>query len=172
MTGSEAKEVVALEMTEEHHHHEDDDSHAGSPIKLAMEVKEPTLVFPSEPTKRHVYFLSNLDQNIAVPMRTVYFFNGQEDKKHDDPVSVIRESLAKLLVHFYPLAGRLILSADYKLQVDCQEQGALFVEAVADHFIAELGELSRPAPFMRQLVYDVPDAKNILEVPPLIVQVK
>ena len=85
---------------------------------------------------------------------------------------MIRESLAKLLVHFYPLAGRLILSADYKLQVDCQEQGVLFVEAVADHFIAELGELSRPAPFMRQLVYDVPDAKNILEVPPLIVQVK
>lgn len=140
--------------------------------KLEIKVKEPTLVFPATPTKKHVYFLTNLDQNIAVSMRTVYIFNAQEDKKHDAPVSVIRDSLSKLLVHFYPMAGRLGVSEDGKLQVECEEQGAVFVDAVAENCIAELGELSSPAPFMRQLVYDFPDAKNILEVPPLIVQVR
>lgn len=63
------------------------------------------------------------------------------------------------------------VSDDGKLQVECEDQGALFVEAAADNCIAELGELSSPAPFMRQLVYDVPDANSILEVPPLIIQV-
>lgn len=139
--------------------------------KLDVELKEPTLVFPAEPTEKHVYFLNNLDQNIAVTMRTVYFFNAQEDKKNDDPVAVIRDSLSKLLVPFYPMAGRLGISADHKLNVDCEEQGVVFVEATADHFIAELGELSRPAPFMKQFVYEAPNARNMLEIPPLLVQV-
>lgn len=139
--------------------------------KLEIKVKEPILVFPAEPTQKHAYFLTNLDQNIAVSMRTVYFFNAQEDKKNDDPVAVITGALSKLLVHFYPMAGRLGISEDGKLQVDCDDQGAVFVEATANNCIAELRELSSPAPFMRQLVYDVPNAKNILEVPPLIVQV-
>ncbi|KAG0627527.1 hypothetical protein M758_2G208400 [Ceratodon purpureus] len=139
--------------------------------KLEIKVKEPTLVFPAEPTRKHAYFLTNLDQNIAVSMRTVYIFNAQEDKKNEDPVAVIKEALSKLLVHFYPMCGRLGISEDGKLQVECEDQGALFVEATADNCIAELGELSSPAPFMRQLVHDVANAKNILEVPPLIVQV-
>jgi omega-hydroxypalmitate O-feruloyl transferase len=139
--------------------------------RLEVTVKEPTLVFPAEPTPKHVYFLTNLDQNIAVSMRTVYFFNAQEDKKNDDPAAVIKGALSKLLVRFYPMAGRLGVSDDGKLQVECEDQGALFVEAAADNCIAELGELSSPAPFMRQLVYDVPDANSILEVPPLIIQV-
>lgn len=140
--------------------------------KLRIKVQEPTLVFPAVPTRKQVYYLSNLDQNIAVSMRTVYFFKAREDKKQDDPVSVLKESLSKLLVHFYPMAGRLGISKVGKLQVECEDQGALFVAATADHSIAELGELSTPAPFMRQLIYDVPNAKNILEMPPLIVQVR
>lgn len=139
--------------------------------KLEIKLKEPTLVFPAEPTPKQVYFLTNLDQNIAVSMRTVYFFNAQEDKRNDDPVVVVKEALRKLLVKYYPMAGRLGISEHGKLQVVCEDQGVLFVEATADNCIAELGELTRPAPFMRQLVYDVPNAKNVLEMPPLIVQV-
>lgn len=139
--------------------------------KLIVEVKEPQLVVPAESTPHLVYFLNNLDQNIAVSMRTVYFFMAREEKKHEDPAPVIKDALSKLLVHFYPMAGRLGISEDFKLQVDCQEQGAVFVEATANKCIAELGEISSPTPFMRELVYEFPNAKNILEVPPLIVQV-
>jgi hypothetical protein len=51
------------------------------------------------------------------------------------------------------MAGRLSLSEDFKFQVQCEDQGVLFVETTADCFIADLGELYRPVPFMTQLVF-------------------
>ncbi|CAM6036160.1 unnamed protein product [Sphagnum compactum] len=142
-------------------------------LKLDVKLNEPILVYPAEPTEKQVHFLSNLDQNLAVTVSTVYFFNSRKDKKNHDPVSVIKDSLRKLLVLYYPMAGRLSLSEDFKFQVQCEDQGVLFVEATADCFIADLGELYRPAPFMTQLVYNNPPmtAMNILDSPLMCVQV-
>jgi omega-hydroxypalmitate O-feruloyl transferase len=66
---------------------------------------------------------------------------------------VIKDSLRKLLVLYYPMAGRLGVSEDSRFQIQCEGQGVLFVEAAADCSIAELGQRYRPAPFMTQLVY-------------------
>jgi omega-hydroxypalmitate O-feruloyl transferase len=140
--------------------------------KLEIRVQEPELVHPAEPVEHQVYYLSNLDQNIAVPMKTVWFFNGQEDKKDQDPAAVLKEALRKLLVHMFFLAGRIGLSPDYRLQIEFEDQGLVFVEAVAEkHCIAEFGDVSRPAPFMKQLVYEPPPSENILGSPPTFVQV-
>ncbi len=141
--------------------------------KLEIRVQEPELVHPAEPVEHQVYYLSNLDQNIAVPMKTVWFFNGQEDKKDQDPAAVLKEALRKLLVHMFFLAGRIGLSPDYRLQIEFEDQGLVFVEAVAEkHCIAEFGDVSRPAPFMKQLVYEPPPSENILGSPPTFVQVR
>jgi len=141
--------------------------------KLEIRVQEPELVHPAEPVEHQVYYLSNLDQNIAVPMQTVWFFNAQEDKKDQDPAAVLKEALRKLLVHMFFLAGRIGLSPDYRLQIEFEDQGLVFVEAVAEkHCIAEFGDVSRPAPFMKQLVYEPPPSENILGSPPTFVQVR
>uniref|UniRef100_A0ACD5ZT70 Uncharacterized protein n=1 Tax=Avena sativa TaxID=4498 RepID=A0ACD5ZT70_AVESA len=139
-----------------------------------MSVKrgEPTLVPPAEATPTgEQYYLSNLDQNIAVIVQTVYCFKGPSPG-HEGPAEVLRAALARVLVHYHPLAGRLGISPEMKLTVECTGEGAPFVEADAACDLADIGDLSTPDPAaLGQLVYSVPGAKNILEMPPITAQV-
>lgn len=132
---------------------------------------EPTLVPPAEDTQKGLYYLSNLDQNIAVIVQTIYCFK-DDSKGNEEAAEVIKEALAKVLVHYYPLAGRLTISPEGKLIVDCTGEGAVFVEAEADCEMEEIGDIAKPDPVtLGKLVYNIPGAKNILEIPPLVAQV-
>nr|XP_043618013.1 omega-hydroxypalmitate O-feruloyl transferase-like [Erigeron canadensis] len=138
---------------------------------VVTRLGEPTLVKPYEETKKGLYFLSNLDQNIAVIVRTIYCFKSEE-KGNETAVAVIKDALSKVLVHYYPAAGRLTISSEMKLIVDCTDEGAVFVEAEANCNIEDIGDHTKPDPVtLGKLVYDIPGAKNILEIPPLVVQV-
>ncbi|KAL2482624.1 Omega-hydroxypalmitate O-feruloyl transferase [Forsythia ovata] len=138
---------------------------------LAVKQGQPTLVSPAEETKKGLYFLSNLDQNIAVIVRTIYCFKSEE-KGNESAAQVIKDALSKVLVHYYPLAGRLTISPEMKLIVDCTGEGAVLVEAEADCKLEDLGDITKPDPVtLGKLVYDIPGAKNILEIPPLVAQV-
>ncbi|KAG8388101.1 hypothetical protein BUALT_Bualt02G0091200 [Buddleja alternifolia] len=139
--------------------------------ELTVKQSQPTLVPPADETKKGLYFLSNLDQNIAVIVRTIYCFKSDE-KGNENAIEIIKDALSKVLVHYYPLAGRLTISPEMKLIVDCTGEGALFVEAEADCELEQLGDITRPDPVtLGKLVYDVPGAKNVLEIPPLVAQV-
>lgn len=135
------------------------------------QVGEPSLVAPAEETEKGMYFLSNLDQNIAVIVRTIYCFKS-EDKGNEKAAEVIKDALRKVLVHYYPLAGRLTISPQGKLIIDCTGEGAVFVEAEANCTLDDIGDITKPDPdTLGKLVYDIPGAKNILEMPPLVTQV-
>ncbi|OAY84215.1 Omega-hydroxypalmitate O-feruloyl transferase, partial [Ananas comosus] len=143
----------------------------GSTFDLTVKQGDPSLVPPIEETQRGLYFLSNLDQNIAVIVQTIYCFKG-EIKGNEAAFDTIREALSKVLVYYYPLAGRLTISPEGKLIVDCTGEGAVFVEAEAQCEMEEIGDIAKPDPSMLgKLVYSFPGAKNILEIPPLVVQV-
>ncbi|KAL5791542.1 hypothetical protein ACOSP7_000136 [Xanthoceras sorbifolium] len=142
-----------------------------STFELIVKHEEPTLVPPAEETEKGLYFLSNLDQNIAVPIRTIYFYKS-DSKGNEDAVKVIKNALSKLLVHYYPLAGRLTISSEGKLIVDCTSEGAVFVEAEANCAVDEIVDISKVDPLtLGKLVYDIPGAQNILQMPPLVAQV-
>ncbi|TQD86059.1 hypothetical protein C1H46_028398 [Malus baccata] len=67
---------------------------------------------------------------------------------------------------------RKICSLVFKLIVDCTGDGAVLIEAEADSAIEEIRDITKPDPeTLGKLVYDVPSAKNILEIPPLVAQV-
>lgn len=139
--------------------------------QLDVEQQKPTLITPAEETPKVLYFLSNLDQNIAVIVRTIYCFKS-ESRGNEDAAQVIKDALSKVLVHYYPLAGRLAVSSDRKLIVDCTAEGAVFVEAEADCSIEDIGDITKPDPdTLGKLVYDIPGATNILQMPPLVAQV-
>ncbi|CAI9113158.1 OLC1v1013707C1 [Oldenlandia corymbosa var. corymbosa] len=140
-------------------------------FELSVKQGLPTLIPPAEDTPKEQYFLSNLDQNIAVIVRTIYCFKSN-DLGNERAVEVIKDALSKVLVHYYPLAGRLTISNEGKLAVNCAGEGAVFVEAEADCNIEDIGDNTKPDPVtLGKLVYDVPGAKNILEIPPLAAQV-
>ena len=138
------------------------------------QVGEPTIVQPFKKTPKGLYFLSNLDQNIAVSVRTIYCFMSKEEKGNEFAPKVLKDALSKVLVHYYPLAGRLTISPQGKLIINCdgETDGAVFVEAEADCDMDEIGDTTKPHLLtIGNLVYEFPAAKNLLDIPPLIAQV-
>ncbi|XP_021846198.2 omega-hydroxypalmitate O-feruloyl transferase-like [Spinacia oleracea] len=141
--------------------------------KFELEIKkdEPTRVQPVEETEKGTYFLCNTDQAMACIMRTIHLYKSPE-KGNADAAKVVRESLSKALVHFYPLAGRLTISPEGKLIVDCTGEGPIFVEAEANCSVLELVGIASADPIvLKNLVYEVPGATNIIETPIFTVQV-
>lgn len=152
-----------------------DGGKAAAAAKLTVKRGEPELVAPAEATPTgEKYYLSNLDQNIAVIVQTVYCYKPPAARGGDngDAVAVLRDALAKVLVHYHPLAGRLTISAEMKLAVELTGEGAVFVAADAGCDLADVGDLTKPDPAaLGHLVYSIPGAKNILEMPPMTAQV-
>jgi omega-hydroxypalmitate O-feruloyl transferase len=152
-----------------------DGGKAAAAAKLTVKRGEPELVAPAEATPTgEKYYLSNLDQNIAVIVQTVYCYKPPAASGGDngDAVAVLRDALAKVLVHYHPLAGRLTISAEMKLAVELTGEGAVFVAADAGYDLADVGDLTKPDPAaLGHLVYSIPGAKNILEMPPMTAQV-
>lgn len=86
----------------------------------------------------------------------------------------MKYALSKLLVLYYPLAGRLRTSPDHdqKLEVDCNGEGAVFAEAFMDITADQFLQLSeKPNRSWKKLLYKVEGALTFLDVPPLVVQV-
>ncbi|PWA80301.1 benzyl alcohol O-benzoyltransferase [Artemisia annua] len=134
----------------------------------------PELIYPAEPTPIELKPLSDIDDQdgcrFQIPMIQIY--RGDPKMKNRNPAIVIREALAKLLVPYYPFAGRLRECPGRKLVVDCSGQGVLFIEADVDGTLDQFGEtLVPPFPFFEELLYDVPGSSEILDSPLLLVQV-
>ncbi|CAN0859208.1 Benzyl alcohol O-benzoyltransferase [Linum grandiflorum] len=89
-----------------------------------------------------------------------------------DPATVIRRALADALVPYYPFAGRMREGPNRKLMVDCTVCTILFIEADADVWLADFGQMIQPPfPCIEQLLFDVTGSSAILHAPLLLIQV-
>ncbi|KAI4331011.1 hypothetical protein MLD38_029242 [Melastoma candidum] len=135
---------------------------------FAVAKSDATLVRPELETPDGSYYLSPLDQAIPFTMKTIYCY----DKSGPGVGDALKRSLAKALVHYYPLAGSMAISPQGNFMVDCTKKGVPFVEAEADFAMKELEDVRIPNPeTTRNLVYDDPLAKSLLEVPLMTAQV-
>ncbi|EEF52619.1 alcohol acyltransferase 9 [Ricinus communis] len=130
---------------------------------------QPVLVSPLTPTPKHSLYLSNLDDQrfLRFSIKYLYLF------KKSVNLDILKYSLSKVLVDYYPLAGRLKTSSegDHKLEVDCNGEGSVFAEAFLDITAEQFLELSKkPNRSWRKLLYRV-EAQSFLDIPPLVVQV-
>ncbi|XP_061350875.1 alcohol acyltransferase 9-like [Gastrolobium bilobum] len=128
-----------------------------------------TVIQPSAPTPKHSLYLSNLDDQkfLRFSIKYLYLF------KKSVSLDIFKSSLSRVLVDYYPLAGRLRTASmdDHKLEVDCNGEGAVFVEAFMAITSDELLESSKiPNKSWRKFLYKV-EAQSFLDVPPLIVQI-
>ncbi|KAK1398401.1 spermidine coumaroyl-CoA acyltransferase-like [Heracleum sosnowskyi] len=100
--------------------------------------KDVILVKPAEHTPSEVLSLSTMDNdpNIELLCQTVYVYK-TNNNTNLDPALVMKEALSKVLVYYYPLAGKL-KREDGKLRITCNADGVPFLEACTDCELSSL----------------------------------
>ncbi|CAN1838959.1 Omega-hydroxypalmitate O-feruloyl transferase [Linum perenne] len=143
-------------------------------FQLTVKKWNHCLVSPAE-TKFEigsVYFLSNIDDDLTI-LRTIYCFKS-DSRGNDAAGDVIKDALSKVLVHYYPLAGRVTVTPEGKFAVKCTGEGVVFVEAEANCALKDV-DFSRPDKVTRAklVVNEVPGILNapILYCSPIFFQV-
>ncbi|KAI3855868.1 hypothetical protein MKX03_001011 [Papaver bracteatum] len=140
--------------------------------ELVVKIKAETMVLPTVETPKDLHFLSNLDSTMVIMFNTFYCFNKTFDVGRLDAAEVIKDGLAKVLVSYYPIVGRITRNESGKFIVHCTGEGALFVEAEANLTLEEIGDFTKPDPITyEKLVYGLLDPENILQNPLLVAQV-
>ena len=120
---------------------------------VTINVKKTTMVKPAEKTPRRSLRLSILDRMNNHPLHNTFvqFYRprpsasaGDRDGDSDFfAADILRESLSKVLVAFYPMAGRYRGTDDgLGIEIDCNEEGVLFVEAESSSAIDDFGHIS------------------------------
>ncbi|XP_062007959.1 shikimate O-hydroxycinnamoyltransferase-like [Rosa rugosa] len=142
-------------------------------MSINVRVRESRVVKPSEETPRHALWISNLDVVISnTHMGSVYFYRRQTGVLDDNffEPRVLKDALSKVLVPFYPIAGRLTRNEDGRLQIDCNAEGVLFVEAESNSVVDDFGDFAPTLEF-RRLIPAVDYTPGISSYPLLVLQV-
>ncbi|XP_042065427.1 rosmarinate synthase-like [Salvia splendens] len=133
--------------------------------KMKMMVKE------TAPAKlRSTIWISNLDTILPENYltRTHIFYRPTAVLDFFDAV-VLKAALARTLSEFYPMAGKLDRDAKGCIEIDCNGEGAAFVEAEAEADLNDLGDFAPYPDFC--LTPKVDYSQGISSFPLLLVQV-
>ena len=139
---------------------------------IKIDIKRSTVVKPAAETPRRAIWNSSLDlvvSNMHTP--SVYFYRPPAiaaGKFFD--AGVLKEALAKVLVEFYPLAGRLSRDATGRIEINCNAEGVLFVEAETSAAVDDFGDFA-PTPELKRLIPAVDVSGGISSYPLAVFQV-
>ncbi|CAN6206716.1 unnamed protein product [Urochloa humidicola] len=138
---------------------------------------DPVLVSPSSPTPHETKPLSDIDDGEGMRFYSsgIHLYRANPAKAGQDPATVIRDALARALVPYYPLAGRLREEQGRKLVVDCAGQGVMFADADADLTADDFGDVKCPPfPCFEQFILEsttIAGVEPVVDRPLLYVQV-
>lgn len=128
------------------------------------------MVKPSSDAPQQALWNANVD--LVVPsMHTpsVYFYRPNGASNFMDS-NVLKQALSKALVPFYPMAGRLRRDDDGRIEIDCNGEGVLFVEAETTSVIDDFGDFA-PTLELRRLIPTVDYSGGIHTYSALVLQV-
>ncbi|KAK9742185.1 hypothetical protein RND81_03G153700 [Saponaria officinalis] len=136
-------------------------------------------VYPKTMQQPNIMKLSNLDRQCPTLMYLVLFYNPSHNdyiyNHNNNNVSIfsrLKEALEETLTIYYPAAGRLSRNPnDGKLNIWCNNGGAIMVDAFTQTRICELGNLSQYNHFFDKLVYKPVFSGDISHMPLLVAQV-
>ncbi|KAK1411860.1 hypothetical protein QVD17_32663 [Tagetes erecta] len=136
------------------------------PFKVRKNALE--LIAPATPTPRELKLLSDIDdqEGFRELNGKILLYPKNSKMGKTNPASVIRDALAKVLVYYYPLAGRIKEGPTRKLMVDCTGEGVVFVEAEASVSLENLGIILHPPfPCLEEFVYDFDGHEGTIDSP-------
>lgn len=141
-------------------------------------VTKRVIIHPKTMQPPKIMKLSNLDRQCPTLMYLVFFYKPCHDhiysniSDNDFVFSSLKDSLEDTLSLWYPATGRLSRNPnDGKLDLWCNNGGAIMVEAMTNAQISDLGNLSHYNEFFENLVYKPVFNGNIEEMPLLVAQV-
>ncbi|XP_047947441.1 shikimate O-hydroxycinnamoyltransferase-like [Salvia hispanica] len=139
-------------------------------MKMEMKVKESAVVKPAPAKPRSTIWISNLDAILPenYHTRTHIFYRPTAVPDFFD-AAVLKAALARTLSEFYPVAGRLNKDAKGRIEIDCNGEGAAFVEAEVDADLNDLEDFAPHPDFC--LTPEVDYSQGISSFPLLLVQV-
>ncbi|XP_057988045.1 shikimate O-hydroxycinnamoyltransferase-like isoform X2 [Hevea brasiliensis] len=108
---------------------------------MKIEVKESTMIRPAQDLSTRCLWLSNLDILHEINLTPTVYLYKPANHPHSCDAKVLRDALSKVLVPFYPVAGRLRRDDNGRLEINCNNEGVLFIEAETDSEIDDLGDL-------------------------------
>ncbi|XP_057787824.1 shikimate O-hydroxycinnamoyltransferase-like [Salvia miltiorrhiza] len=137
---------------------------------MKIRVKESAVVKPTPAKPRTTIWISNLDAILPenYHTRTHTFYRPTHAADFFD-TAVLKAALARTLSEFYPMAGRLKKDEKGRIEINCNGEGAAFIEAEADGEIDDLGDFA-PTPDIC-LTPKVDYAQGISSFPLFLVQV-
>ncbi|XP_077217697.1 acyltransferase GLAUCE-like [Tasmannia lanceolata] len=133
------------------------------------------LTSPQNPTPIETVFLSNIDQTVAFPVETIFFYEVSPSRKTSalDILEMMKKSVAEVLLRpYYFMAGRLNFNLQTnRLDLICNNAGILLVGATSSLSLKDLGNVSIPNPSFKHLIFRTDGYKNLIETPLLTIQV-
>ncbi|KAL3749746.1 hypothetical protein ACJRO7_010810 [Eucalyptus globulus] len=139
---------------------------------LRVTVHDTSLVFPFKPVPNKPFFLSNIDKVLNFDVQTIHFFLAHVEFPPDKVAERLKAALAKILVHYEFLSGRLKFNAvSGRLEIVCNSEGVGFAVASSECSLDDVGDLVYPNPAFEQLVTKSMDILQPDNQPLCIVQV-
>ncbi|XP_021842785.2 anthranilate N-benzoyltransferase protein 2-like [Spinacia oleracea] len=127
---------------------------------MSTMVKESTTICPDEQTPNGSLWLSSLDLITRSPYTHTHVLFVYEPNKNLDTnptpffdTNLLKQTLSKALVAFYPMAGRLKTNNKTgRIEIDCNAKGAIFFEVETTHVLSDFGNFN-PTPELRKVVF-------------------
>ncbi|KAH1153986.1 hypothetical protein GYH30_049569 [Glycine max] len=125
-------------------------------------------ITPYQPTPNDPLWLSDSDQLGALGhVATIYIYKA---KPNSDTIERLRNSLSKLLVYYYPVAGRLSLTKSGRMEVNCNAKGVTLIEAETTKTFGDYGDFSA-SKSTDELIPKIDDTQPTEEIPLLLLQI-
>ncbi|KAE9600796.1 hypothetical protein Lal_00011280 [Lupinus albus] len=133
-----------------------------------VSIKSSYNVIPNEPTPKGPFWLSDNDQMVRWGHTSfIYIYKEQPNL---NAIEILKDSLSKILVPYYPIAGRLRYVENGRLELDCNTKGVKLVEADNTKTLAEYGDFSPNNETFKELIPMVDYTQPIEELPLMLVQ--
>ncbi|MED6133056.1 hypothetical protein PIB30_024735 [Stylosanthes scabra] len=137
-----------------------------------VSIKASYTVTPKDETPKGLFCLSESDQMWRWShSNTMYVYHNNNNLNVDELVQRMRDSLSQILVHYYPLCGRLSWTKGSRLEMDCNAKGAMLLHAESTKTLAEYGEFSPNDDAIKELIPKIDYSQPIEDIPLLLAQV-
>lgn len=125
-------------------------------------------VIPEEATPQGCLWLSDIDQVVKLRhTQTIYIYKSKQNT--EKAIETLKNSLSKILVYYYPVAGRYCYKEGGRIELNLNAKGAILLEAETTKTIHDYGDFS-PSDSTMELVPIIDYNQPVEDIPLFVVQ--